>query len=190
MEVSRLASITRSERVDLRVLQSEPPAHASHRNRLKTIRFCLSYLSTATIRTTAKSSAWKRGLTSPHSLRLSPRDGRQQPKQKSRRSTARRLAIHDNSTYFLMPLWTTCPGREASSVSWALRYQSPTKKMPHRLASRPTWWKHFLRWGSSSQRILVCVTLTRLYQGKVVKLKSTVTVLPWCQVWSTPTDGL
>lgn len=135
--------ITRSERVDLRVLQSEPPAHASHRNRLKTTRFCLSYLSTATITTTAKSSAWKRGLTSPHSLRLSPRDGRQQPKQKSLRSTAHRLAIHDNSTYFLMPLWTTCPGREASTVSWALWYQSPTKKMPHRLASRPIWRKHF-----------------------------------------------
>lgn len=58
-------SVTKRERVDLRVLQSEPLAHVSNRNRLKTIRFCLCYLSTAMITTKAKSNTWKRAhLTS------------------------------------------------------------------------------------------------------------------------------
>ena len=92
---------------------------------------------------------------------------------------------HESSTYFLIPPWTTCPGRALPSVSWVLLYQPQSRKCPHSLAySQPAGgtafksarWRHFLRLGSS-QITVACAKLTTTNQGQVVRLKSTATVL-------------
>lgn len=61
---------------------------------------------------------------------------------------------HESSMYFLIPPWTTCPGRALPSVSWVLLYQPQSRKCPHSLAySQPAGgtafksaqWRHCLQ---------------------------------------------
>lgn len=46
--------------------------------------------------------------------------------------------------FFLRGLRTTCPEVASPTVIWALLYQQLIKKIPHILAHRPIFWRHFL----------------------------------------------
>lgn len=62
---------------------------------------------------------------------------------------------------FLTQPKTICSGLPLPTVSWDLPYQS-LSKIPHRLAYKANWWRHFSIEASSSQMTLAGVKLTKL----------------------------
>lgn len=54
---------------------------------------------------------------------------------------------------------TTFPGTTCSRST--LPHQCLVKKMPYALAQQAIWQRHFLNWGSSSQKMLACISLTK-----------------------------
>jgi hypothetical protein len=57
------------------------------------------------------------------------------------------LSMVCSDWYHTEPI-TTRPGMAPPTMGWAFPHQSLTKKMPHRLAYSPTFWRHFLYWVS------------------------------------------
>lgn len=51
------------------------------------------------------------------------------------------------SACFLIQPRTTYLGMAPPTVGWALSCQCLTRKLPHKLAQRPTWWKRVFKWG-------------------------------------------
>lgn len=67
------------------------------------------------------------------------------------------LVLKYRSAFFLIPAKTTCPRVVPPTVAQALPNQTLNKKMLPQTCPQPTWSKHFLSVGSSSQLTLVGV---------------------------------
>lgn len=57
--------------------------------------------------------------------------------------------------------WATCLGVAPPTVSWGLLHESSVRKIPHMLAYRTTWWRHFSIDSPSPQMTLACVNLKK-----------------------------
>lgn len=68
--------------------------------------------------------------------------------QRSHRGTAYWFAPYSLLSLLSYKTRATCPWVALTRVGFTLPQKSLIKKMSHRFAYRPLWWRHFLNWAS------------------------------------------
>lgn len=131
----------------------------SHIQQKHWFKYCPSLFSIAVINTRTECNLERKVQSIVEESQSRTQPGGKKLKQRLQRNAVPTSFPMAYSASLLIQPKTTCLGIVPPTVGLGCSHQSLTKKMFHRLVHRPIWWRHFLKWGFSSQMTPICVKL-------------------------------